>query len=197
MSNLVWWLINAYIWVVIIKYIISWFNPNPHTPLMSYLNRVVDPAITMTRKICPLTLGGLDCSPIILLVFLHFLADFLKNALTHLGLGLSFTSITPIFIFCLLSVVISLAWFIFMLMIARVVMSMVDPSPYNPVVMMVYALTEPLLAPLRGMFSSRGPAKMDVRAVVAALAIFLVTKFVLINLQGAIKLWYISSAVGL
>ncbi|MDR1871884.1 MAG: YggT family protein [Deltaproteobacteria bacterium] len=194
LSSLVWWLVYIYIWVIIIRVLISWFHPNRQAPFVAFLRKVADPPLNFTRRLCPFTFGGMDLSPIILILFLHFLANFLKNSLITLGIGLPATKIIPVLVICLLGVVNSLAWFVFLLLVARVILSLVDPSPYNPLVMMVYGLTEPLLAPLRGLFS-KGPAGLDVRALVAAIGLFVFNQFILLKLLGVANAWYLSRPV--
>jgi YggT family protein len=159
---------------------------------MAFLRKAVDPAIRFTRGLWPLTLGGLDFSPILLILGLHFLANFLRDGLIHLGRGFGASDLGPIFIFCFLGLVNSLAWFIWFVMVVRVIMSLVNPSPYNPVVLMVYAITEPILAPLRNVFRP-GPGGLDTRALAAAIGIFVFNQYILLRLMRVVQSWYASS----
>ena len=74
--------INLYIWVVIIGAVLSWliaFNVvNTHNRFVysvaDILYRVTEPALRPIRSVIP-NLGGVDISPVILILFLIFLRD--------------------------------------------------------------------------------------------------------------------------
>jgi YggT family protein len=160
---------------------------------MVLLRKLCDPPLKLTRSLFPLTLGGMDFSPLILIFFLNFLGQFLMMTLNHLGRNLPVEGIWPIFLLCLLGVVISLIWFLWFLAVVRLIMSLVDPSPYNPLAMLVYGLTEPLLAPLRGWFG-RGPGGLDLRALIVALGLFLINYYVLFKLKSLAIAWYVTAS---
>jgi len=84
MENPVIWLIltllNLYFWVILITVIMSWligFNvingANPYVRQISYaLHRLTEPLLGPIRRFLP-DLGGIDISPIFLLLALQFL----------------------------------------------------------------------------------------------------------------------------
>ena len=84
MVNPVIWLIltllNLYFWVILITVIMSWligFNvingSNPYVRQISYaLHRLTEPLLGPIRRALP-DLGGIDISPIVLLLALQFL----------------------------------------------------------------------------------------------------------------------------
>lgn len=74
-------LINIYMWVVIIRVLISWINPDPYNPIVQFLRGLTDPAIEAVRRIVPnfLWSTGLDFTPLLLIVFLQVVMLFLQN----------------------------------------------------------------------------------------------------------------------
>lgn len=83
MNALLWLIdtiINLYIWVLILSAVMSWlisFNVvntrNRVVYMLSdFLYRVTEPALRPIRRIVP-TLGGIDLSPVILILLLAFL----------------------------------------------------------------------------------------------------------------------------
>ena len=66
-------LIETYMYVVLIRVVISWINPDPHNPIVQLLRGVTDPAIEAVRRIVPSFLWstGLDFTPLILILFLQ------------------------------------------------------------------------------------------------------------------------------
>ncbi len=80
--------LNLYTWIVIASAIISWlvaFNVvNPRNDFVrmvwDFLYRVTEPALRPIRKVMP-NLGGIDLSPIILLLFIFFLQSIIARYL--------------------------------------------------------------------------------------------------------------------
>lgn len=73
-------LINLYIWIIIAAAVLSWliaFNVvNPHNNVVrtiaEALYRLTEPALRPIRNVLP-SLGGLDISPVILIIILIFI----------------------------------------------------------------------------------------------------------------------------
>ena len=81
-------LINAYIWIIIARAIISWVNPDPYNPIVRFLYRVTEPVLRPVRHRMPTLAMGLDLSPMIVILVLYFLDWFLVSTLRDLALGL-------------------------------------------------------------------------------------------------------------
>jgi YggT family protein len=83
-------LLQAYIWVVIIRALISWVNPDPWNPIVQMLNRLTDPLLEPIRRKMFRLMGyggmGIDISPLILIAAIYFLDFFLVGTLTDIGM---------------------------------------------------------------------------------------------------------------
>ena len=83
-------LLQAYIWVVIIRSLISWVNPDPWNPIVQMLTRLTDPLLEPIRRKMFRMMGyggmGLDLSPLILIAAVYFLDFFLVGTLTDIGM---------------------------------------------------------------------------------------------------------------
>ncbi len=83
-------LLQAYIWVVIIRALISWVNPDPWNPIVQMLNRLTDPLLEPIRRKMFRMMGyggmGLDLSPLILIAAVYFLDFFLVGTLADIGM---------------------------------------------------------------------------------------------------------------
>ena len=66
-------LIGLYKWVVVIRVLISWLNPDPYNPIVQFLRSVTDPAIEGLRRMLPRFLwsSGLDFTPLVLILLLQ------------------------------------------------------------------------------------------------------------------------------
>lgn len=79
---------TAYIWIVIARAVISWVNADPYNPVVRFLMQVTDPVLYRIRRALP-PMGGLDLSPMILILAIVFLQSFLVPTIQHLGVMLS------------------------------------------------------------------------------------------------------------
>ena len=67
-------------WLVIIAAVISWVNPDPRNPIVQFLYRTTDPLLRPFRRILPpRRTGGIDFSPLLLLLLILFLKVFLAR----------------------------------------------------------------------------------------------------------------------
>ena len=67
-------------WLVIIAAVISWVSPDPRNPIVQFLYRTTEPILRPFRKILPpRRTGGIDFSPILVILLILFLKVFLSN----------------------------------------------------------------------------------------------------------------------
>ena len=83
-ANLLDLLITVYIWIVIIRVALSWFNVDRHSPYVQFLVRITEPALLRIRRYLP-DFGGLDLSPLALILGLYFVQSFLVTTLRQLA----------------------------------------------------------------------------------------------------------------
>jgi len=82
-------LLQAYMWVVIIRALLSWVNPDPWNPIVQTLNRLTDPLLEPIRRRMFRMMGyggiGIDLSPLILIAGIYFLDFFLVETLNDIA----------------------------------------------------------------------------------------------------------------
>lgn len=78
-------LLSIYMWILIIRALISWVNPDPYNPIVRFLHAATDPLLYRVRRALPLDFGGIDFSPIIVIVAIVFLQKFLVQSLLDLA----------------------------------------------------------------------------------------------------------------
>jgi YggT family protein len=76
----------AYMWVIIVRAIISWVNPDPYNPIVRFLYSVTEPVLNFIRRRLPVYFGGIDFSPFIVLIAIIFVRTFLFKSLMELAL---------------------------------------------------------------------------------------------------------------
>lgn len=79
--------LSAYIWVVIGRAVISWVNADPYNPIVRFLQQATDPLLMRIRRVVPI-MGGLDLSPMILILIIVFLQSFLVPTLQQIAMSL-------------------------------------------------------------------------------------------------------------
>ena len=79
--------INIYIWVVIISALITWVKPDPYNPIVQVLHRLTEPLYMRIRNYIPTVFGGVDLTPIVVILALQFIDLFLVKLLFNLASG--------------------------------------------------------------------------------------------------------------
>ncbi len=77
-----------YMWVLIIRALISWVNPDPYNPLVQFLYKVTEPVLHPIRRMMGGYGLGIDLSPLIAILAIIFLQQFLVSSLHQLAAGL-------------------------------------------------------------------------------------------------------------
>ncbi len=76
-------------WLILIRALISWVNPDPFNPIVQFLYKTTDPILYPIRKLLPFSLKfGIDISPIIAFLIIIFLKSFLVQTLIDLSFRL-------------------------------------------------------------------------------------------------------------
>jgi YggT family protein len=70
-----------YMWLIIARAILSWVSPDPFNPIVRFIHNMTEPVLFQIRKRFPMTFGGIDISPIIVILAIYFLKDFAVNTL--------------------------------------------------------------------------------------------------------------------
>ena len=77
--------LTIYMWIVIARAVLSWVNPDPYNPIVRFLHSVTDPVLNRVRRRIPLFMGGIDFSPILVILVIIFLQVFLVQSLIELA----------------------------------------------------------------------------------------------------------------
>jgi YggT family protein len=79
--------IQVYILIIIIRAVISWVSPDPYNPIVRFLYRVTEPVLRPLRHRLP-DLGGLDISPMVVILVLWFTQSVVLGWLREMAYGL-------------------------------------------------------------------------------------------------------------
>ena len=74
-----------YMIIIIARAVLSWVNPDPYNPIVRFLYNVTEPVLYRIRSKLPVFFGGIDFSPVIVILIIYFLQIFAVNTLNQLG----------------------------------------------------------------------------------------------------------------
>ena len=77
-------LLNIIKWLVIIAAVISWLNPDPRNPIVQFLYKTTEPLLRPFRRLLPPgRTGGIDFSPLVLILLIVFIEAVLSRLLAQ------------------------------------------------------------------------------------------------------------------
>ncbi|MCX5694621.1 MAG: YggT family protein [Candidatus Omnitrophica bacterium] len=84
-------ILNIVCWLVVIRALISWVNPDPDNAIVQFLYKTTEPILEPIRRRLPLNLRfGIDISPLIVFLVVVFLKSFLIKSLFDLSIWVRF-----------------------------------------------------------------------------------------------------------
>jgi len=88
LATLIDFVLSAYMWIIIGRAIISWLNADPYNPIVRFIFEVTEPLLYRIRRALPVVLGGIDLSPMVLIMAIIFLQSFLVPTLRRMAMGM-------------------------------------------------------------------------------------------------------------
>lgn len=88
LAGMVDFILTAYMWIIIGRAIISWVNADPYNPIVRFLYEATEPLLGRIRRMIPLSMGGIDFSPMILIMVIMFLQSFLVPTMKQIALNM-------------------------------------------------------------------------------------------------------------
>jgi YggT family protein len=71
--------------ITIARAVLSWVSPDPHNPIVRFIHNVTEPVLYQIRKRLPMMFGGMDFSPIAVILIIIFLQKFVVTSLVGLA----------------------------------------------------------------------------------------------------------------
>ena len=153
-SNAGVFLINAlfglYIFAVLLRFLFQLVRADFYNPLCQAIVTVTNPPLRPMRRYIP-ALRGLDSSSIILLLGLQIV----NTWLVALVVGVN-PSLFGLLIVAVAELLSKTVWLFIGAIVIQIILSWVAQGAYNPVISVIYALSDPLLRPARKMIPPIG-----------------------------------------
>ncbi|MFN8627286.1 MAG: YggT family protein [Candidatus Binatia bacterium] len=81
-------ILTLYMWIIIARALISWVNPDPYNPIVRFLYNATEPLLYRVRRSLPLFAGGIDFSPLLIILLIYFLQAFLVQSIRDLAFSI-------------------------------------------------------------------------------------------------------------
>ncbi len=78
--------LNLYMYMIIARAIISWVNADPYNSIVRFLYNATEPVLYAIRRRFPVFFGGIDFSPMIVILVILFLDDFVVPSLAGMAI---------------------------------------------------------------------------------------------------------------
>jgi YggT family protein len=86
------YVLGAYIWVLIIRALLSWVSPDPYNPIVRGLYSITEPVLSFLRRKFPLMAGSIDFSPMVAVLIVWFLQMVMDRLFHSVSTWLSFVA---------------------------------------------------------------------------------------------------------
>ena len=79
------YVLQALLIVIFINALLSWVRPDPNNPIVMFLDRVSDMVCNPIRRMFPTMAGGMDLAPLIAMLLIVLVQQFLVRSLMDIG----------------------------------------------------------------------------------------------------------------
>jgi YggT family protein len=80
-ANIINFVLWAFMWIVIARAILSWVSPDPYNPIVRFIHNVTEPVLYQIRTRIPVNFGGIDLSPIIVILVIYLIQNWIIKSL--------------------------------------------------------------------------------------------------------------------
>lgn len=171
---------NLYLLAVLLRFLLQLARADFYNPVSQFVVRVTNPAVKPLRRVIP-GFRGIDFASLVLALLVQAVA----LALIFLVFGAGIPNPLLLLVWAAIGVVAMIVNIYFIAILASIVLSWVASGSYNPAVILIHQLTEPVMAPFRKLLPPLGG--LDLSPILV---------FLLINVVQ-IVLRHLAASVGL
>ncbi|MFK7829989.1 MAG: YggT family protein [Congregibacter sp.] len=175
--------IGLYLLIMLMRFVLQVSLADFYNPLSQFLVRATNPLVLPVRRLIPAR-GRFDPASLIIAVLIQLVGIVALLALN----GISLTGLPSVGLLLAWSVIGAAALLVqiyFFALLGTIILSWVAPGSSNPAALLMYQITEPLMAPFRRMLPSMGGLDLSPILVFVLIKIVEIT---LRNLAGGLGL---------
>jgi len=162
-------LVGLYLLCVLLRFLFQMFRADFRNPISQFIVTVTNPPLKLLRRFIP-GVGGIDIASLVLALIVAMVEVYLLSALRGHVPGFA-----GAIILALANILKTLVWILIIAIIIRIVLSWIQPQGSgNPLIGLIYAITEPVMAPARRIIPSIGGLDLSPILVFLALQVLLI-----------------------
>lgn len=142
---------GLYILAVLLRYLLARVHADFYNPLSQFLVKITNPPLKPLRRFIPGYLG-IDWPSIILLLFIQGLEIIMIALVSNSHIPAP----AGLFVLTIANLLQTLIYIHMFIIIIQIVISWVNPGAYNPITVIMYQLSEPVLKPARRLIPPAG-----------------------------------------
>lgn len=150
-SYLIQTLLTLALLAVVLRFLLQLVRADFYNPISQFLARLTNPLVLPLRRVVP-SLGGLDLSSLLLALVLQMAAIVALLALNGVGPP----NIGLLLVWSVLGVLGLMVNIYFFALLAMIILSWIAPASRHPALLLLFQLTEPVMAPFRKMLPNMG-----------------------------------------
>ena len=143
--------LNLALLAILLRFLLQLVRADFYNPVSQFLARITNPLVLPVRRVIP-AYRGLDLSTLLLALLLQMAAIVALLALNGLGPP----GVLTLLVWSVLGIVGLLVNIYFFALLAMIILSWIAPGGRHPALLLLFQLTEPVMAPFRRMLPSMG-----------------------------------------
>ena len=169
---------SLYLLIVLLRFILQLVRADFYNQISQFIVNATQPLLKPLRKVIP-SIAGLDSASLILAILIQLLVMALTLMLMGYGVG---GFLMELLVWAIIGVTSLFLKVFYFALIASVILSWIAQGSYNPAVLLVNQICDPLLAPFRRILPNLGG--LDLSPIFAFIALNLVDMLVVGNLAA-------------
>ena len=142
---------GLYILAVLLRFLLATVRADFHNPLSQFIVKITNPPLIPLRRVIP-SYMRIDWATIVLL----FTVQLLEIVLTTLVVAGGIPAPMGLLVLTIAELLKTLIYVYIFVIIIQVAISWINPQAYNPLTVIMYQLTEPVMRPARRMIPPAG-----------------------------------------
>lgn len=160
---------GLYVIAVMLRFLLATVRADFHNQLSQFIVKITNPPVVFLRRFIP-SFMAIDWATLVLM----FVIQLIAIVLTILLIAGGIPAPMGLIVMTIAELLKTLVYIYLFIIFVQVVISWINPGAYNPITVIMYQLSEPLLKPARKMIPPAGGFDWSVLLVLIALQLALI-----------------------
>ena len=160
---------NLYLLALLLRLMLQLARADFYNPISQFLVKVTQPVLAPLRRVLP-SIGSVDTATVVVVLLLQMLA----TALLVLIKGYAIPNLLALLIWAVIGTLGMVVNIYFVAIIVSIILSWVAPGNYNPAILLLQQLTEPVMKPFRKLLPPMGGLDLSPLIVILVIQVLLI-----------------------